>query len=66
MRMATSIRGDQQGSAHEVQCANTVPLNLKRLTGVLLKQLAGAMEVPTSASTEDPNNKALIPEPHSF
>ena len=32
---------------------NVVPLNSRKLTGILLKQLAAALEIPTSASSED-------------
>ena len=54
--MATNTRGDLDGDASrpsEVARGNLVPLNSKRLTGVLLKQLAAALDVPTTATTED-------------
>ena len=38
---------------HPAPLHNVVPLNSKRLTTVLLKQLAGALEVPTTASSDD-------------
>ena len=38
---------------HPAPLHNVVPLNSKRLMTVLLKQLAGVLEVPTTASSDD-------------